>query len=488
MNRNPPSTSPPEILTLACLWLPAAGAAVLPTDPPTQFIAATAALLGSAALLLGVRRERTGYHHALSLEINRLKLLADSSSARASFSQQLATTEIRPIGDVEIELLGACDAVDSRLKELRLESVELREVFDTVEIPVLATNALGVVTLANLAANQFFDTRQEPIEGAAIEDLFSQALVLSLHAAAAGGVGGQAQIRVPRGSTFCVYQVQATPFGQNDETRARRSVVLTLRDVTDLATAVQLKTDFVANASHELRTPLSSIRAAVDTLESGARDDPPMVDRLIEMIRKNANRLEEIVMDLLDLSRLETDEAPMQTEPVDLGRVFESLREMFAQVSQERSLELLFECEPSLRVIHTDSRSIHLILKNLVDNSTKYAYEGTTVILRVEPLPDSTDDRGVRLNVIDQGVGIPIGQQNRVFERFFQVDPSRTGLAKRRGTGLGLAIVKHAVKSLGGTISVDSVWRQGTTMIVDLPRVYLANQLSPSGGDQDTSS
>ena len=104
------------------------------------------------------------------------------------------------------------------------------------------------------------------------------------------------------------------------------------------------------------------------------------------------------------------------------------------------------------------------MLKNLIDNAIKFAFPRTPVRTEARRVGDL-----VRFRVTDQGAGIPINQQHRVFERFFQVDPARTGFQHRRGTGLGLAIVKHAVKALGGAISVESVWKQGTTMTVDLP-------------------
>jgi signal transduction histidine kinase len=104
------------------------------------------------------------------------------------------------------------------------------------------------------------------------------------------------------------------------------------------------------------------------------------------------------------------------------------------------------------------------VVRNLIDNATKFAYERTAVVVSVERLGPA----GIRIRVSDQGVGIPLGQQQRIFERFYQVDPSRAGFAVRRGTGLGLAIVKHAVKLLGGNIGVESVWKQGTTMTVEL--------------------
>jgi two-component system phosphate regulon sensor histidine kinase PhoR len=254
-------------------------------------------------------------------------------------------------------------------------------------------------------------------------------------------------------------------------------VVITLRDVTELATAVQLKTDFVANASHELRTPLSSIRAAVETLAEQAKDDPASLDWLIGKIATNVGRLEEMTRDLLDLARLESPEVPVEIVAVSAAELAESLTEVFDAACRERRLTLRFDLDPALRHLRTDPRLLTLILKNLVDNATKFAFEGTTILVAGRALrPDGRIGAveagpllSARFEVTDQGVGIPIEQQARIFERFYQVDTSRAGLKPKRGTGLGLAIVKHAVKALGGNVGVRSVWQQGTTITVELP-------------------
>ena len=250
-------------------------------------------------------------------------------------------------------------------------------------------------------------------------------------------------------------------------------MVVSLRDVTELALAVQLKTDFVANASHELRTPLASIKVAIETLSDGAWDDPTMRGRLTQMISGNVSRLEEMVRDLLDLSRLESSEAPVTLESVSLPELAAGLVEDFDAIMRERRLTLNFQIDPTARRLRTDPKLLTLILKNLIDNAAKFAYEGTAIRVAAAPMAAPGDvppaPPGIRIQVIDEGVGIPITQQQRVFERFFQVDPARTGFAHRRGTGLGLAIVKHAIKALGGNIGVESVWKQGTTMTVEIP-------------------
>jgi two-component system phosphate regulon sensor histidine kinase PhoR len=372
-----------------------------------------------------------------------------------------------------------------------MEIENLRSVLDAVESAVLVTDASGAVIRANIAGARFFQNRTRLI-GARIEELFTQAEVLGLHAAATAGRNASSQIRIPRPEGVRICQVMAyrvawnalpprevaadgidtgTAGPETGQSRAGASssaVVMVVRDVTELAMAVQLKTDFVANASHELRTPLSSIRGAVETIRDGAKDEPAMLDRLTQMIAQNVTRLEELVRDMLDLSRLETPDAPVSIEAVDVAALAEQLAEQFAQVCEERDIRIEHDVAADAEVVRTDPRLLQLVLKNLVDNATKFAYPGTAIRIVAER-STGMGRAGVRFKVVDKGMGIPIGHQQRIFERFYQVDPSRSGVAARRGTGLGLAIVKHAVKNLGGTIRVESVWKQGTTMIVELP-------------------
>jgi two-component system phosphate regulon sensor histidine kinase PhoR len=251
--------------------------------------------------------------------------------------------------------------------------------------------------------------------------------------------------------------------------------VLFLRDVTELDQAVQLKTDFVANASHELRTPVSAIRAAAETLVEGALDDRMMGKRLSSMILTHATRLEEMLRDLLDLSRLETPDAPVVVQRVVLHDVETSLRQMFEPMLATRSLTLDFAISPDVAAIRTDPKLLLLILRNLVENAAKFAYEGTAISVAASlvsrDLASSTGlPRGVvRFEVTDRGIGIPLQHQERVFERYFQVDQARTGPASTRGTGLGLSIVKHAARILRGRVGLSSVYKEGTTAWAEVP-------------------
>ncbi|MFO0830934.1 MAG: ATP-binding protein [Phycisphaerales bacterium] len=394
-----------------------------------------------------------------------LEEVADELWRASGADRQPMDTGLNRAARVTQSLRGVRGPVVARLGDALADLSRLRAVFDATPGPTLATDRAGVVVACNRAVESVTARRPAEVLGRPLEQLFTQAEVIRLHAGALGGEAGVAEVNLVRDGAPRIFQVLCAPvrLGQGAGGPAN-GVVVAMRDVTDLARAVHLKTDFVANASHELRTPLSTIRLSVETLEDGAWEDGPMRARLTQVIRSNVQRLQELVEDLLDLSRLESPDVPVSREQFPFAGIADTLVGDFQQVCAERHLTLQFAVEPGAAQLHTDRRLLTLILKNLVDNATKFAYEGTAVRVEAE-----RTGAGVRFRVVDQGLGIPLDQQARIFERFYQVDPSRTGMSSRRGTGLGLAIVKHAVKGLGGSVRVESVWKQGTTMIVEVP-------------------
>ncbi len=335
---------------------------------------------------------------------------------------------------------------------------------ESVNEPVVATDAAGMVLVCNAAAQSILGVAADRLIGRPVEEAFTQPEVTRLIGEAGDGRIVRSEIRVSTADGPRVWEVSAAPYGPGGP---RRAVVMTLSDATDRSLALQVRTDFVANASHELRTPISAIRAAVDTLESIGPEDAAMHAQLVTMLGNHTHRLEELVRDLLDLSKLESTEGSLVGEAVNLASLGQELTSSFQSACASRQLSIRFEIGPGLVTLQTDRNLLMLILNNLVDNACKFAFEGTTVVVSASALPGG---KGARFEVTDRGVGIPLGQQQRVFERFFQVDAARTGSSKR-GTGLGLSIVKHAVRRLGGSIRVNSVWQQGTTMTVDLPPI-----------------
>jgi two-component system, OmpR family, phosphate regulon sensor histidine kinase PhoR len=359
-----------------------------------------------------------------------------------------------------------------QVKELAKKTRNLESVVDGFGEPLLVTGNDDGVLLCNRAAEALLGVAPGALAGRGFGQMFTKPDLLTLHSQARSGRAASGQVRLTTAQGSRTFAVTATPlpaaWGEGIF-----GVIVVLRDVTDLAQAVQLQRDFVANASHELRTPVAALLSAIETLQDGAKDDPAMCDRLLTVGLNHTRRLQDMIRDLMDLSRMESADIPVNLGALDTEELREMLLTSFEPACVDRRLALLFNFDAAVDSVTTDPKLVALILRNLVDNATKFAHQGTTIRVNLRRVPPAgpAEPTRLRLEVVDEGVGIPLDQQGRVFERFYQVDQARTGTPQRnrRGTGLGLAIVKRAVEALRGTVGLESVWGQGTRVWAELP-------------------
>lgn len=245
---------------------------------------------------------------------------------------------------------------------------------------------------------------------------------------------------------------------------AQRQSVAVFTDVTEVRRLESMRRDFVANVSHELRTPVTSIRSAAETLIDGAAKDPAASGAFISIIDRNAQRLQQLVEDLLDLSRIEARGFRLSFEDIELRPIFSQVLGLFRERASKKNVALEERRLGEVPKVKADRRALEHVLTNLIDNAVKYCPPGAHVWLGVQ----STSD-GVTVTVSDDGPGIDERHLPRVFERFYRVDAGRS--REVGGTGLGLSIVKHLVEAMGGTVSVESKLNQGTTFSFTLRRV-----------------
>ncbi len=238
--------------------------------------------------------------------------------------------------------------------------------------------------------------------------------------------------------------------------------VFAFRDVTEERDVEKLKSDFVATVSHELRTPLAAIYGAALTLR---REDHPLTpsqqSNLLRVISDEAERLARIVNDILWASSLETDTLHIEIESFDGRELAESVVEALRlHLPAQTTLELFVEDD--LPPLAGDAEKLRQVLSNLLENAVKYSPDGGPVELRL-----ARGAGGVRFCVSDRGLGIPAREQERIFEKFYRLDPNLTrGVG---GTGLGLYISRELVRRMGGRIWVDSRVGEGSTFSVELP-------------------
>jgi two-component system phosphate regulon sensor histidine kinase PhoR len=241
-------------------------------------------------------------------------------------------------------------------------------------------------------------------------------------------------------------------------------LLLVFFDVTEIRRLETVRRDFVANVSHELRTPVASISSAAETLLGGALKDAAAATKFVEMIERNSERLRHLVEDLLDLSRIESQEYKLEREAIEVGPMVERSLSLLQQKAQRGRVRTDQEIPNGLPQVRADQRALEQILTNLVDNGIKYCPPGSRVVVkaRVE------SERLLRFTVEDSGPGIPQPDIPRIFERFYRVDPGRS--REMGGTGLGLSIVKHLVEAMGGEVGVESRVGLGSSFWFTLPK------------------
>jgi two-component system, OmpR family, phosphate regulon sensor histidine kinase PhoR len=240
-------------------------------------------------------------------------------------------------------------------------------------------------------------------------------------------------------------------------------VLVVLNDITRLQRLENVRRDFVANVSHELKTPITAIKGSVETLLGGAIEEADSAPRFLEIIARQADRLNAIIEDLLALSRIEQEEekSGIQLTEINVAVVIQSALQSCQVKAQDKQVQLSVDCPADLQC-QANAPLLEQALVNLVDNAIKYSNEGGAVQIAVHAV--ATD---LEITVRDFGCGVAREHLPRLFERFYRVDKGRS--RKQGGTGLGLAIVKHIVQAHGGQITVDSTPGEGSTFTIRLP-------------------
>ncbi|MBI4544246.1 MAG: PAS domain-containing protein [Gemmatimonadetes bacterium] len=250
---------------------------------------------------------------------------------------------------------------------------------------------------------------------------------------------------------------------------AQGGAILVLVDLTEIRRLEDVRRDFVANASHELKTPLTAIRGYTDTLLSDELP-PELGRRFLETIQRNAERLQRIVDDLLDLSRLESGGWQPELRPLDPLEAAREAWSAFDERARAARVGLVLQDAPPLSV-RADASALRQIFSNLFDNALRHTPPGGQITVQVEPAGAGPVDPGggpeCVITVSDTGSGIPGDALPRIFERFYRVDPARS--RAEGGTGLGLSIVRHLAERMGGDVAAQSELGKGTSIRIRLP-------------------
>ena len=451
------------LAVLAAVALAAAGVAWAAGAPPRAALTAA----GAGLLLAGL-----GYAWLGRTVAARAEALARFARAQREGRLEARlpgtwTGALRPVAESLNEMAAA---LGERLHGSEARRARLEAVLEAMEEAVLVVDGAERVLLANPRLRELLSpTGADAVpEGRPLLEVVRQTEVVDgLRAALRKGEIQEREAAIGFGDERRVRFLIA-PFAQPDGTTG---AVAVFHDVTELRRVESIRRDFVANASHELKTPLTSIRGYAERLSDMALPDParPAVDAIVA----NAKRLQALVEDLLELSRIESGSVPSRPEPVDVAEIARRLlRDLEPRLrAGELAVEVRAQGDPRA---WADREAVEQVLGNLLDNAVKYSPAGGRVEVAVRP---GVGQR-LHLSVSDTGIGIPRKDLPRIFERFYRVDPGRSRALG--GTGLGLAIVKHLVQGMGGQLGVESQTGQGSRFWIELPRPE--GPLARSGG------
>ena len=344
--------------------------------------------------------------------------------------------------------------IEEQLLDLESERNHLQAVLHSMEEGVMVTDQEGRITAANPALSRIFNLESEPLGKNSLEVVSSVEVQSGVQGVLEQGTISECEVETDGRYLAAAF----APIRSGEEVKG---VVTVFHDLSELRRLERARRDFVGNVSHELRTPLTSISGYSETLLQ-SEDLNDLQVKFLEKIYLNAVQLNEIVNDLLELSRLESKDLELSYSAVSLEALEKELRNALEVPLSEKEIDLVFQDNSGVETFRAPEVHLRRILLNLLDNAIKYTQEGQVKVLL------ERRDGELRFSVRDTGMGIAEQDIDRVFERFYRGEQARS--ASLRGTGLGLSIVKHLVELLGGRIRLESQLREGTTVSFTIPQ------------------
>ena len=473
------------------------------------FVAFVGTMAVALALAIGIALDRERTVEATRAAIARSSLGLSSTrpvsatrpgSDRTEAERLAADADPDPDADLPTLVRRLRDRLDASEFELDQQVRNASYLADLMGVGIVRLDDRGTVELANAAAHILLRRAAGSLHGRTVLETFVDSRVEEVIATtrADGGASGEFRLSGPDGPTLVV--------------RARRSPIsgiwVVLEDVSELRRLQQIRTEFVDNLSHELRTPLTTVSLLAETLardaEAAGEGVPPRMRDRIGKIEVETGHLVQMVNELLDLARIEGGGQLVLLDDVDMGRVAADAAERLRLFADRQGLRLVIDVPERLPAVRGDEARLGQVIVNLVHNALKFGRpEDRTDVpgreVGATAAGQETDEEGgggsrpagaevrvavraadgtVVLSVEDHGVGIPVADQARIFERFYKVDRVRL---RGGGTGLGLAIARHVIGQHGGRIRVDSEEGRGSTFTVTLPVAPAVGSLTVAG-------
>jgi two-component system, OmpR family, phosphate regulon sensor histidine kinase PhoR len=379
-----------------------------------------------------------------------------------NFLVRAPTRSTDEIGTLGRSLNVLAGRLREKIQDLEQEQSKITAILDAMVEGVIAVDGQEHVLLMNERARGMFGLGATRGEGKPFQEVIRNADLHEIFRTVHGGADPSPVRRelLITGPVTRILGVNAVRLAMTDD---QPGVVLVIHDVTALRQLERVRTEFVANVSHELRTPLTAIQGYLETLLSGALEEPENARRFLEIVLRHSERLGRLLNDLTDLSNIELGKVSLRRAPVQIGEVVASVVDIIAPRAARAGVTVSAQIPADLALVSADRDRLAQVLINLIDNAVKYTPEGGSVTVTGRNLVPGR----IEVAVADTGIGIPPADLPRITERFYRVDKARS--RELGGTGLGLAIVKHLVMAHAGELTIESEQERGTTVCFTLP-------------------
>ncbi len=385
--------------------------------------------------------------------------------ASGHFKPPLPETGSSEIRSLAHALNSMAIEINRRIETISMQRSEQEAMFSSMKEGVIAVNTKEEILRLNPAAKHFFNIEEENPEKRLIHEVIRERELLDFIHEALKQTDYFVKEITNINHTLHILKLSAVPLHKADGTNM--GTLILINDITRIKQLDRMRQEFVANVSHELKTPITSIKGYVETLREGAVQDVETRDRFLDIIARQSERLNAIIDDLLQLSKIEQryGKLSIELQQKELLPVVRSAVSACQQKADDKHISIEVDCETKLSAV-INPPLLEQALVNLLDNAIKYSNSDSTVRISAQ-----SAEQHVRLSVQDQGCGIEAQYHNRLFERFFRVDKGRS--REMGGTGLGLAIVKHIALAHQGRVYVTSAPGTGSTFTIELHKEAL---------------
>ncbi|OIO36601.1 MAG: hypothetical protein AUJ74_01870 [Candidatus Omnitrophica bacterium CG1_02_44_16] len=389
--------------------------------------------------------------------VNRMIQISRKFS-EGDFSRRIIQPSSDEIGELAATLNKMAQDIENKIRLIKTQNQKLSAIFNSMIEGVIVVEKGGRIVSINSTVEKIFGVLNRDIEGRIFLEVVRNndiAEVINTILKNGKPISKEVTLIYP---VRRIFEVNATPIFDND---VINGCLVVIHDITEIRKLETVRSDFVANVSHELKTPLTSIKGFVETLLEGAIDDKKNNRNFLEIIQSHAERLNNLVDDLLSLAYFESKEMLLRKSSFNLNQQLQEVLAGFKTRSKKGNIDIKNGLGPGISVF-ADKDRIEQVFTNLIDNAIKFNRENGTIRIYAQEAGDK-----VKVYVEDSGIGIPEKDIPRIFERFYRVDKARS--RELGGTGLGLSIVKHIIELHNGSVGVESAEGLGSKFWFTLP-------------------